>query len=155
MSTFIYFFFFNFCSICVPAYRVPWLQNSFHEKIVKDQDDIWKKTLREQDLQNLRNSKPKTASQKCFKLWYQCLQIIASMLCFATYLLSFILHGFTIYVIIESWDEKIVLSKIFVIMSIAASVVIGEWGSERKKNISNKSVPPRTLTSGWCYTTFT
>ena len=55
------------------------------------------------------------------------------MLCFATYLLSFILHGFTIYVIIESWDEKIVLSKIFVIMSIAASVVIGEWGNERKK----------------------
>ena len=62
------------------------------------------------------------------------------MLCFATYLLSFILHGFTIYVIIESWDEDIVLSKIFVIMSIAASVIIGEESERKKKYISYKSV---------------
>ena len=67
------------------------------------------------------------------------------MLCFATYLLSLILHGFTIYVIIESWDKKIVLSKIFVIMSIAASVVIGEWGSERKKKYFQQICAPLVL----------
>ena len=110
-------------SICIPHYRVPWLQGKFNPKIVKDKDDIWKKCLREQDYENLKKNSVKLGP--CH-LMYISLQIIATLLCFTTFLLSFILHGFTIHVIIDSWKPEIVLDKIFIIMSIAASIVIGK-----------------------------
>ena len=128
----------NYFSICVPHYRVPWLQGKFKVNTMKDEADEWKKCLREQDLQELKKNYHQTPSQKNLHLCYMFFQILATIICFATYLIAFILHGITISIIsqnaAEIFSNSMELSKIsvigppvFMLMSITCSLIIGEY----------------------------
>merc|ERR1719433_686032 len=122
-------------SLCVPHYRVPWLQGKFKGKTVKDEADEWKKCLREQDWQERKKKLSQTPSQKNLHICYVFFQILASIVCFSTYLIAFILHGITISIIsqraAEIFSNTKELSEIsvvgppaFMLMSIMSSLII-------------------------------
>ena len=97
----------------MPHYRVPWLQGKFKGQTVKDETDEWKKCLHEQDWQERKNFFPRTRSQKNLHICYVFVQILASIICFSTYLIAFILHGITISIISQRAAEIFSNTKIY------------------------------------------
>lgn len=118
----------------MPHYRVPWLQGKFKGQTVKDETDEWKKCLHEQDWQEWKNFFPRTPSQKNLHICYVFVQILASIVCFSTYLIAFILHGITISIIsqraAEIFSNTIELyhrtKSAFMLVSIMSSLIIGK-----------------------------
>lgn len=80
-------------SICVPSHRIPWLQGRFNAKIVRDDDDVWKKSgsrsKRKVDNDDWRR---RSRTNRCLWLTHRTIQILGMVLCSTSFLVAMAFH---------------------------------------------------------------
>lgn len=79
-------------SICVPSHRIPWLQGRFDTKIVRDDDDVWRKSNRSKRKLDSEDWRKRSSTNTCLWLTHRTIQILGMVLCSTSFLVAMAFH---------------------------------------------------------------
>ena len=111
-------------SLCVPTYRIPWLQGSFDPRLVRDDDDVWKKNATNTKVDLTEEWKQRTKTNWCLWTVHRGIQILGMLFCFSAYVFATSFHAVAFIALTINWPEKFAWKSAFLLATISICILL-------------------------------
>ena len=109
-------------SFCTPHYRIPWLSGTFDLKLVRDDDDVWKK--HEEEFKRPDNWRQQSKINYCSWFLQQAIQVLGMLFCFTALVIATSFHVITLIALTSNWPNQSRWSDVFLLSTILVCIVL-------------------------------
>ena len=110
-------------SLCVPHYRIPWLQGTFNLNHVRDDDDVWKKHGH-----NFKHSEKdwKQQSKVNCCLWFlrTAIEVLGLVVCFTAFFIATCFHVIALIALTSNWPSQCRWKDCFLLSTILICILL-------------------------------
>ena len=109
-------------SFCTPHCRIPWLSGTFDLKLVRDDDDVWKK--HEEEFKRPDNWRQQSKINYCSWFLQQAIQVLGMLFCFTALVIATSFHVITLIALTSNWPNQSRWSDVFLLSTILVCIVL-------------------------------